>query len=123
MRAAEEKRIDAALGGAVEYFPRAVGEAEVTLAGEHRYPQATAGSMPHQQGGGPRNRRRGADGHVLESFQHRGDGGDEQFLYLMSHYIGIRYRRVGRRWGTWVEPSPQCSRYAALARLRTCSSR
>ena len=85
LRAAQEEHVDAALAGAVEHFAPAVGERVVGAAVDHGDQQPAMGEFTHQQGGGARNRRRGAHRHVPGAVQHAGDHADQELVRRSGH--------------------------------------
>src|SRR4029077_4016387 len=86
LAAAEEERVDAALGCAVEQFDPAIGEKVMSLRAQDRdtnfWLAVTLVARAEQHGASGRDRRGGADRDMAHAVQKTGDGRDKQFAAL-----------------------------------------
>ena len=78
LHATQKERVDAALSGAVEEFPPAVGHVAVRPAAEHTDLGPAATALPREPGGGGGYGGRGPDRDTAEALEHPGDDVDEE---------------------------------------------
>ena len=90
LRAPEEKRIDAALRGAVEELAPAVGEEVVPRAAQHRDAHVAARASAGKQRGRSGDRGERAHCDVVHPLEQAGDRRDEDELPPVAHGTGAR---------------------------------